>query len=251
MKKIVLIYLLVIGFTSVCYSQVEDLIVKGNSAYQEEKFTEAISLYTQIIGQGYESAALNFNLANSYYRNGELGNSILFYEKALKLDSEHEDAIYNLGIANAHTVDKIKELPKLFIAKWWDSLVSLFSISGWSNIVIILDLTLVILIGVYFFFRNISTQRLIFILGSANLLLLVFTAILLFSRVEKETSTDHGVLLTDTISVKVSPDEKSNDAFVLHEGVKFAIEDELQDWSKIKLSDGKVGWLPKNSFGTI
>ncbi|GBD90794.1 hypothetical protein BMS3Abin04_01513 [bacterium BMS3Abin04] len=51
--------------------------------------------------------------------------------------------------------------------------------------------------------------------------------------------------------VKISPPRQSNDAFVIHEGIKFKIEDELNNWTKIKLSDGKVGWLPKNSFGKI
>jgi SH3-like domain-containing protein len=38
---------------------------------------------------------------------------------------------------------------------------------------------------------------------------------------------------------------------VIHEGIKFKIEDEVNSWVKIKLSDGKVGWLPNNVFEVI
>ena len=50
---------------------------------------------------------------------------------------------------------------------------------------------------------------------------------------------------------KISPDAQSNDAFVIHEGIKFEIEDKVGAWAKIKLPDGKVGWLPDTSFEEI
>jgi hypothetical protein len=38
---------------------------------------------------------------------------------------------------------------------------------------------------------------------------------------------------------------------VIHEGIKFRIEDQVKNWVKIKLADGKVGWLTENSFDLI
>jgi SH3-like domain-containing protein len=35
----------------------------------------------------------------------------------------------------------------------------------------------------------------------------------------------------------------SSDAFVLHGGVKVQITDRFSTWMKIRLADGKVGWM--------
>ena len=42
-----------------------------------------------------------------------------------------------------------------------------------------------------------------------------------------------------------------NDFFVIHEGLKVSVEEDFGDWYKIKLSDGKVGWLPKETLEVI
>jgi SH3-like domain-containing protein len=41
------------------------------------------------------------------------------------------------------------------------------------------------------------------------------------------------------------------DLFVVHEGTKIYILDEVQDWVKIRIQDGSIGWLPMNSMKKI
>ena len=62
---------------------------------------------------------------------------------------------------------------------------------------------------------------------------------------------DEAVLVTPLATVKNSPDPKSSDAFVLHGGVKVQITDTFTDWLKIRLADGKVGWLEKSAVEII
>jgi len=57
--------------------------------------------------------------------------------------------------------------------------------------------------------------------------------------------------LTNVVVVKLSPDEKSNDAFVIHEGLKVKLEDKVDNWVKIRLHDGKVGWIVESNVGKI
>ncbi len=252
-KRISLIVICVILSTSVfnAAQEVDKLMGKANQLYQEEKFDEAVKLYNQIIDNGYEGAELYYNLGNAYFRLGKLGYAILYYEKALKLAPDDSDIEYNLKIAKARTVDRIQEIPQLFFIEWWNVLVASLSITGWATIVLIFYLLLLISIGLFFLSKNIKIQKQAFALGSFSLALLILTAILLFARINRETSSKYGVLTEQVQAVKVSPDENSNDAFVIHEGIKFEIEDELKDWVKIKLSDGKVGWLKKDTFGVI
>ena len=81
----------------------DDLVKKGNEFYQDKQYDKAIDTYQQVIHLGYEGTSLYYNLANSYYRDGKIGLSILYYEKALKLSPGDDDVIHNLTIANTKT----------------------------------------------------------------------------------------------------------------------------------------------------
>ena len=41
------------------------------------------------------------------------------------------------------------------------------------------------------------------------------------------------------------------DLFVVHEGTKVHILDQVNEWVKIRIPDGSVGWVPGNSLKEI
>lgn len=246
----VICFILLSGLTLFAQNP-NELMKTANKFYQDGNYPSAIESYQKILSQGFESGALYLNLGNAYFRSGKLGYAIYNYEKGLKLEPNDEDLSYNLKIANARTFDKITQLPKLFIVSWWEGLVTALSVTAWSLVVVIVFWILIASIAIYFFSGRMRLQRLSFIGSSVSLSVLIIVAVILFARINREASTDYGILFEQTYSVKVSPDTKSNDAFVVHEGIKFAIEDHLNDWAKIRLTDGKVGWIQKNAFGQI
>jgi tetratricopeptide (TPR) repeat protein len=229
----------------------EALMKSAEQSYQKNDFQNAVELYKKVVAQGFESGALYYNLGNSYFKTGQIGYAIYYYEKGLKLEPNDEDLEYNLRIANARTVDKISEVPKLFIIKWWDGLITLFSVASWSILLIMFFILLLTSLAFYFFSSSTAIQKVTYIAGSLSLSVLIFLAVIVFARVNREASTNYGILFAESYSAKVSPDQKANNAFVIHEGIKFAIEDQVNGWYKIKLADGKVGWIEKNSFGNI
>ncbi len=246
------IILMTFFFSTYLFAQTPDELMKiGNKFYQEEQFEQAVQTYQKILGQGLVSEAVYYNLGNAYFKSGKLGYAIYCYEKGLKIEPNDEDLSYNLRIAQTRTFDKITELPKLFIIEWWEGLVTSLSISAWSFIVIIVFWILLISIAVYYFARNARFQRISFLSSSISLAVLIVVVVLLFARVNREAATNYGILLQQTYSVKVSPDVKGNDAFVIHEGIKFSIEDHVNDWIKIRLVDGKIGWIQKSVMGQI
>lgn len=237
---------------SISFAQApEDLMSKANSFYQSEEWDEAISTYEKVLNQDYESAALYYNLGNSYFKSGVIGKAILNYERALKLDPGDDDIQFNLKLAQTRTVDRIQEVPQLFILEWWDLLITSVAVSTWALIAIILYLILLISIGLYLLSQSISLQKLSVYSGVVSFAVLFLSLIILFSAYSREVTTDHGVVTSDLVNVKVSPTGESSDAFVIHEGLKFEIQDQLDDWVKIKLADGKVGWIPDNSLEKI
>lgn len=232
-------------------SSIDEMMNEANKLYQAADYENALIVYKQITDQGYVSPALYFNIGNTYYRVGEIGRAILNYERGLKLDPSDDDIKYNLQIAQARIVDRIKYVPQIFIVEWWNSLLMFLSVSGWAAVVLFIYISLLVFIGIYFLTKSGRLQRFSFLFGSANLVILLTVIFLFSARINRETSKEYGVLITESITVKVGPDNKSQDAFVIHEGIKFAVEDELQEWAKIQLSDGKIGWLNKSAFELI
>jgi tetratricopeptide (TPR) repeat protein len=252
LKKVSIYFFALVIYYGPAFAQdLQSIMKTGNELYQNKEFEAAIQSYESILKQGFVSSELYYNLGNSYFRKGNIGKAILFYEKSLKLSPSNEDASYNLKIANSRTVDKIQEIPPLFFIKWWNIILSSFTSTGWQTIIFIFYVLLLICIALYFLIRNLQIRKYAFIFAFLNIAVLFFAVILFFSSLARESSNDSGVLQHSVVTAKLSPDGQSSDAFVIHEGIKFSIEDKVDNWVKIKLTDGKIGWIPTNSFEVI
>ena len=194
---------------------------------------------------------LYYNLGNAYYRLGKIGYSILNYERALKLSPGDDDIQHNLALANTKTVDQIESLPKFFIFQWWESILAMFNLTGWTYTAFIFYLLILILFGIYFFVKKPQLQRYAFFSGIISAVIFLIVATLLIVKLNREVNIKNGIIIEPTVIAKVSPDKDSNDAFVIHEGLKVKLEDNIGNWYKIRLQDGKIGWTSKQNLGII
>lgn len=249
LAAIVFISLIITQYTAA--QSTEELMNKASVEYQNENYENAIELYKNIMKQGFESGALYYNLGNAYFKKGQLGYAIYSFEKALKIEPNDEDVNYNLRIANSRTTDKIEEVPLIFILNWWNGLVTLFPLNTWAIFVLIFYIILLTSILFYLYTRSGIIQKLTFFSGSISLSLFILFIVLFVARYNREASTNYGILFQQAYSVKTSPDQKATDAFIIHEGIKFTIEDHVNSWTKIRLSDGKIGWIEDYSYGRI
>ena len=87
----------------------------------------------------------------------------------------------------------------------------------------------------------------------ALILLLISLSSLAFSSRNKSLVFDShkAIIFSPLVNGKSSPDNSGTDLFVLHEGTKVTIEDEVGEWFEIRLSDGNKGWVPVNSLEII
>ena len=81
----------------------------GAKAYQESDFERAIDEWRTCVDKDIADADLFYNLGNAYFRNGNLGLSIFYYKKALRLRANDDDIQHNLKYAQAMTRDKVDE----------------------------------------------------------------------------------------------------------------------------------------------
>ena len=248
----IFILLFVLLCIDISFASTQDaLISKGNQAYQSGNFAQAADAYQQVVNEGFESPVLYYNLGNSYYRLGKIGYAILNYERAQKLAPGDEDITHNLALANSRIVDKIDNIPPFFLFKWWESLLAFFTISGWTYTAYFFYILILLSIGLFFFTKSPLSQKLSLYSAAGFILLLIITSTFLAIRMNRELYNKNGVVIEQAVTAKLSPDDKSSDAFVIHEGIKVRLEDKVNDWVRIRLRDGKVGWLPEKDLRTI
>ena len=99
---------------------------------------------------------------------------------------------------------------------------------------------------------SVAGRRTGFFTGIVMLLLAV--ASISFSIWQKNDyfKTDEAIVMRPVSAVKSSPSsESSQDLFVLHEGTKVRILDQVGPWNNIELSDGRQGWIPSGDIEVI
>lgn len=251
MKKYINILFLLVCIAFIANAQPENLLKEANQLYAANEFGKAIKVYESIIGQGFESPELYFNLGNACYKNQELTKAILYYEKAKLLAPNDEEIQFNIDLVNQFVVDKIEPLPRPFFLKWGQSILNLFTANGWAFISILTFIFVLCLAAFFIFARTITLRKISF---SAAIFLL-FISLLSFVLADKQktkiTHRNHAVIFSTTVTVKSSPSESGTDLFVIHEGLKVEIKEELGDWADIKLEDGNSGWIKKGVFERI
>ena len=227
------------------------ILEQANEAYAAKDYDKAIQRYQQLLEQSGPSEVVFYNLGNSYYRRGELGEAVLFYEKALLLAPGDEDILHNLNVAKARSKDDLEELPEFFLSRWWNNLRLFLSTTAWS----ILGLLLLWLGigGLILWLIGNSRQRKKqgFILGLSLLILSILPFSLAFSSASLEKDSGYAVIMATEIELRSAPDIDSKEILRLHEGTKVAVLDQIGDWHKVKLSNGEQGWLPNTSIEKI
>lgn len=227
------------------------LFDQANQLYQQENYTQAIEKYLEIYNNGYESWQLYYNLGNSYYKTRQFGRAILNYERALKLNPKNEDIQLNLDLANLTVVDKIIVPPQFITTRLFSDLKEFWGMQTLTLIAIGMYLILMLMIIVKIISHSRTAQRILnIVLVPAVIIFLVIAAILVI-RIHENNASRHAIVLADKIDVLSSPGEQATELFSLHEGLKFKVEEIRDDWAKIRLADGKVGWVRKNLFEII
>lgn len=220
----------------------QEIWQQANDAYAQKEYQQSAELYAQLVAVG-ESSELFYNYANALYKEGQLAQSILFYERSLALNPQNEDAEANLKFANRQKTDKIVPLEVFFMEQWIVSLGASLSSNTWAYMSMIAFILALILGLTYLFGRHRLLRRIAFY--SCVLLVFVSTVagIYTFSQKQKETAHDFAIAMVGSSTVKSSPDESGTELFVIHEGTKVRIKSTLNDWAEVKLADGRVGWM--------
>lgn len=231
-------------FTAAFAESPNKVFQEANTAYQQNDFQKANELYKKLV-LDYKiiSVEVFYNLANSFYRLSDYPSAILFYQKALKLDPSNDDVRYNLKLVQSKIEDRVEPIPQLFYKRWFTSLRAYFNTDTWAYLFILSFLVATALFGVYILAKHLKNRKLGFY-GFCIFSILTF-AFLVFSwsSYQQNEKKKHAVIFAGSISVKSAPVQSSLGLYILHAGTTVEIIDELGEWVKIRLEDGKEGWV--------
>lgn len=251
--KYLLAFLFFSAFTGTVLSQdtSTDKFSEGINFFSSGNYEEALQIWTDIYNTGYRSANLNYNIGNAYFKLNNIPDAILFYERAYLLNPADEDINYNLQIARTLVVDRFQEIPELFFVKWFNFMALFFSTNSWAIISISSFILCLIFLSLYIY-SSVYRQKIIgFWFAVIFLISSIFSLSLTMRNKSLVYDSHKAIISSPLVNGKSSPDDSGTDLFVLHEGTKVTVEDEVGEWLEIQLSDGNKGWIPANSLNII
>lgn len=242
MKKILYILLLIVQWLPA--QTPEDLFEKANQDYKEGLYEEAIVKYDSIERLGFVSSELYFNLGNCYYKLNQVAPTIYNYEKALILNPLNEDAKNNLVFAKRLTIDSIDELPTTIFKKFDEAVLKRLSYNQWAILSVVFSFIGALAFLAYYFSSSPSRKRFYFISCGIGFLILFLSLLATFKEYDESLTKIQAIIFAQEIVIKNAPTDNSDDVFTLHEGTKVSVLDSVDDWKKIRIADGKIGWIP-------
>ncbi|WP_299333365.1 tetratricopeptide repeat protein [uncultured Psychroserpens sp.] len=228
------------------HAQNQTIFEQANALYNQAKYTEALEKYTSILDSGEHSAELYFNIANSHYKLNHIAPSIYYYEKALLLKPNDKDIKNNIAYARNMTVDDIETLPEVGFSRLIKNVTNTMSFDNWAKLSVGLIIGFVLLFLLYYFSHSTAKKRFAFVTSLSCLFLSCVAVAFAFHKFELVERDQPAIVFAQEAQIKSEPNLRSPESFKLHEGTKVQIIDTVDNWKKIKLSDGKTGWILKN-----
>lgn len=223
----------------------------ATEAYKNGNYASALLQYEAVEAAGMQSAALYYNIANSYFQQKQLGKSILYYERALQLAPSDEDILHNFNIVRLELQDEVEALPPFFLRAGWNNLRDKLSASTWAKIGLLLLWIGILGLIAWQLAQERTQRKLGFSIGLGFALLSLLPFALAYTRAEVEQHSGYGIILEKEIALRHAAEIDSGKIIDLHEGTKVQIMDRISTWHKVRLANGEEGWLPEGAFEEI
>jgi tetratricopeptide (TPR) repeat protein len=220
----------------------------GIAAYKAAQYVKAIDTFKKLTDKGIVNAKLYYNLGNAYLKANDLGNAILWYERAAKLDGNDPDLQFNLSHARSLTKDEDGTKGPLlyrilFFWKYQLSHQTIIALALICNAVFWILLLLRLLI---------RSKKRVFGVAAVVVILptMIFISTALYNFYETY-QTPNGVILPEKVSVRSGFGDHATELFVLHAGTVVTIQKIQKNFLRISYSKDKIGWIKRSQAGMI
>ena len=217
--------------------------------YQKNDYQAAVDAYESILSKGAVSASLYCNLGNSYFKLGNIGKTILNYERALKLSPEDEELRHNLSFVRELLQDKVESSEP---PPWLQKLTRLHHLLTLNGVLVIVSLCyiFILLCSSYAIVQPTFRRTFLRIIFVPLLSLFVFFLGLgVFKIMELRFSP--AIVIAEQTDVYYGPSLHETKAFILHAGTKCSVREVSGEWMLIWLPNDRGGWVHQSGIERI
>ena len=227
---------------------------EANDLYSNGQYSEAATIYQAIIDNNDPAqksmAAVYYNLGNAYFKMGELSQSILAYERCLRINPNHRDAQYNLQFAESRITDNIIDNRTFFLSNLLARVRNQLREPAWMWMSIIsFTLTLVLLL-IFLLSAHSGIRKAAFYIGLCCLVISICALANSSSLHQRDTERAEAIITQGIVNAKAAPDRSGTELFTLHEGTKVYIEETIGEWCNIRVGNNE-GWIPARTLERI
>lgn len=218
-------------------------------AAAEQLFRAAAAGFETLIDAGRHNAALEYNLANTHFRLGRLGRTIVHYRRAARLDPGNHKLQVNLAYARRQVEPYIepggqRRLVHQLLFWHYDTsaaqrfwAAALLSAVGWLLLII----------------RLRWPVRPLLVAGFVAVILGLAAGTSVFWQINDEQSYPPAVIVGDEITLRLGRGAAYEPALKqpLGPGVELRILQQHGDWVEIRLPNRQTGWLPATAVERV
>jgi tetratricopeptide (TPR) repeat protein len=226
----------------------EDAFKQGNEAYLAGRYADAVTAYESARSQGLRHWILAYNLGDAYYRAGQLGKSVVNFERAFRLNPGNADVIDNVALATAKAGDP--RLPQSALPRLGWRIFYWPGLNAMTVIGMLCFWTLAAALIAQFLGRRFMPAVVTRALAGVVLILGSWIAIRIYLR-ERPLA----VVITSVAEVRSGPNLSYPANFTVPEGRRVLLLDEVEpvsDWVEIGVpQEGLKGWVPDTAVEKV
>jgi tetratricopeptide (TPR) repeat protein len=240
---IALVFLVGIALAQGYYTpqEAQSVFSQANEAYSREDYAAAREGYLQLLSHGFGGADVLYNLGTACLSQGDIGQAVLYLEKARRLSGSSPDIEANLSLAKSKQLDQVAGIQSE--DSFWLRVANATSqrTAGWIFLA-----TWVSGFAVLFWTRRSSR-----LLGALLLVFSLGAGAVLAAHAYVRESLNEAVVVAKTLPAREFPKEVGKVSFEVHSGLKVHVLEASGKFVKIRLPNGLEGWTEKEGISTI
>jgi len=228
----------------------EDIFKRGNAAYEQGRYADAAEAYRSLLRYEVRDSIVEYNLGNAEFRVGNVGQAILHYERAHRLDPIDPDIQANLEFARSRCFDRVETPQQASIVRWLRAAQNGLGPDrqAW---VVMATVWLIAALFAWCLSRPGGWTAKHGWMLAVLFVLLIATVSSWYVTLDRIDGRRSAVVLVEVAEVLAGPGYSNPALFTVHEGLTLEIRTEREDWLQVSLPNGLNGWIAKRSVGEV
>jgi tetratricopeptide (TPR) repeat protein len=223
---------------------------EANEFYRRGEFEGARQKYLEVAASGVRNSRLFYNLGNASFKSGRLGEAILWYERALRVNPRDADIRANLRFVNLVKKDRDPAPAENVV---WRFLLALYLFPTPDELCVVFCLVslLVFVLAVWRLRLRAKAPALWLALFISCSGLTVLAGSWGGWRIHRQETMVEAIVVVEQATARSGPDARQTTVLIVHEGTKVRVERQEREWRLVRLANGLGGWLPATSIVPI